>query len=360
MLYTQAAFVKSETRLRMRTLLLIVFLSCALLITSCNRSNISKTGSKTRVYVTNEASGELSVIDAGNNTVITTLPIGKRPRGIQISPDRKTAFIALSGSPFAGPGVDESKLPPADKTSDGIGLVDVQRNQLIKVLPGGSDPEQFAITPDGRTLYVANEDAGLASVVDIASGAILKSLPVGEEPEGVAIRPDGGVVYVTSESKSTVYVIDTSKQEIVTSFKVGRRPRAIAFLPDGSRAYVTSENESIISVVDAQKHVVLHTIPVPGEGVKLMGIVVSPDAKRLYVTSGRFRRVFAIDTATDQIVGSVEVGERPWGIAITPDGKTLYTANGPSNDVSIVDVATLSVVGRIKVGDRPWGVAILP
>ena len=352
MLYTHV-----ETRLRMRTLLLI---ACTLLITSCNHSGVSKTGSKTRLYVTNEASGELSVIDAANNTVIATLPIGKRPRGIQISPDRQTAFIALSGSPFAPPGVDESTLPPADKTSDGIGLVDVQRNQLIKVLPAGSDPEQFAITPDGRTLYVANEDAGVASVVDIGSGAIVKSLPVGEEPEGVAIRPDGGVVYVTSESKSTVYVIDTSKQEIVTSFKVGRRPRAIAFLPDGSRAYVTSENEPIISVVDAQKHVVLHTIPVPGDGVKLMGVVVAPDAKRLYVTSGRFRRVFAIDTATEQIVGSVEVGERPWGIAITPDGKTLYTANGPSNDVSIVDVGTLSVVGRIKVGDRPWGLAIVP
>jgi len=342
----------------MRIVLSIVFLTCALLIVSCNRSG--KTASSTRVYVTNEASGELSVINAADNTVIVTLPIGKRPRGIQISPDRKTTFIALSGSPFAGPGVNEENLPPPDRTSDGIGLVDVQRNQLIKVLPAGSDPEQFAITPDGRTLYVANEDAGLASVVDIDSGAILKSLTVGEEPEGVAIRPDGGVVYVTSESKSTVTVIDTHKQEIVTTFKVGRRPRAIAFLRDGSRAYVTSENEPIVTVVDAQKHVVLHTIAVPGDGVKLMGIVVAPDGKRLYVTSGRFRRVFAIDTATDRIVGSVEVGERPWGIAITPDGKSLYTANGPSNDVSVVDAATLSVVGRIKVGDRPWGVAIVP
>ena len=171
----------------MRILLLIVFLSCVLLILSCgDLSGVSKAGRKTRVYVTNEASGDLTVINAADNTVIATVPIGKRPRGIQISPDRQTVFIALSGSPFAGPEADKENLPPADKTADGIGLVDVQRNQLVKLLPAGSDPEQFAITPDGSMIYVANEDAGLASVLEIGTGTVLKSLPVGEEPEGVA------------------------------------------------------------------------------------------------------------------------------------------------------------------------------
>jgi YVTN family beta-propeller protein len=114
-----------------------------------------------------------------------------------------------------------------------------------------------------------------------------------------------------------------------------------------------------VAVIDVAKHKVLRTIRFEGEGVKPMGIAVAPDGKKIYVTTGRFRKVFAIDTATDQVVGSVEVGARPWGIAITPDGKTLYTANGPSNDVSVVDAATLQVTAKIKVSDRPWGVAIL-
>jgi DNA-binding beta-propeller fold protein YncE len=48
---------------------------------------------------------------------------------------------------------------------------------LLKRIPGGSDPEEFAVSPDGSKLYVANEDAGQASIVDIASGQIFKSLP---------------------------------------------------------------------------------------------------------------------------------------------------------------------------------------
>jgi YVTN family beta-propeller protein len=67
----------------------------------------------------------------------------------------------------------------------------------------------------------------------------------------------------------------------------------------------------------------------------------------------------AIDTATNEVVGSVEVGDRPWGTSLTADGRYLYTANGPSNDVSVVDTDTFSVIATVPAGERPWGVAIV-
>src|SRR5579885_774801 len=72
------------------------------------------------VYVSNEASGDLTVIDPVK-LESTTIPIGKRARGIHVTPDGKYIYIALSGSPLAPPGVDESTLPPPDKSADGIG-----------------------------------------------------------------------------------------------------------------------------------------------------------------------------------------------------------------------------------------------
>src|SRR5206468_8271456 len=77
-----------------------------------------------RVFVTIEASGDLTVIDAATQTVVATAPLGKRPRGIKVSPDRKSLYVALSGSPNAGPGVDPKTLPPPDRSADGIGEVD--------------------------------------------------------------------------------------------------------------------------------------------------------------------------------------------------------------------------------------------
>jgi YVTN family beta-propeller protein len=90
-----------------------------------------------------------------------------------------------------------------------------------------------------------------------------------------------------------------------------------------------------------------------------MGLALSPDATKLYVSTGRGRKVFTIDTATNKPLSSLEVGERPWGVAVSPDGTTLYTANGPAGDVSVVDLAANTVTRKIKAADRPWGVLTL-
>src|SRR2546422_735741 len=134
---------------------------------------------KVRVYVTNEASGDLTVIDASTQAVIATAPLGKRPRGIKASPDGKTLYVALSGSPSAPPGTDESKLPPPDRTADGIGVFDVRRNKLVRVLPSGTDPEQVDLSKEGSLLYVSKEDAATTSSVDLAAAAIRETPPRG-------------------------------------------------------------------------------------------------------------------------------------------------------------------------------------
>ena len=312
------------------------------------------------VYVTNEVSGDLSVIDPANHAVVAKVALGKRPRGIRASPDATQLYIALSGSPISPPGVDESTLPPPDRAADGIGVLDTKALTLRTILRGPSDPEQTAVSRDGRLLYIANEDTGKATVLEIGSGRTIAELEVGGEPEGVTTSTDGRFVYVTSEEEGQVSVIDTETNRLTKQFAVGARPRDSAFSPDGSRAYVTAENAGTVSVVDVSTHTVIATIRLAGQNVRPMGVVVSPDGERVYVTTGRGGTVVAIDTKTNKPVGSVVVGTRPWGLALSPDGTRLYTANGPSHDVSVVDTATLSVLTKVPVGRSPWGVAVVP
>ena len=321
-----------------------------------------------RIYITNEASGDLSIIGSGRHEVVATIKLGKRPRGIHASPDGKTIYVALSGSPMAPPGVDESKLPPPDRSADGIGVFDVETNRLVRVISSGNDPEEFDLSRDGKLLYVSNEDAARVSVVDIAAAKVIHELPVGEEPEGVTMSPDGSFVYVTSEDDGAIFVIDTAAAKVLKSFKVGSRPRDVAFLANGTKAYVTRENDAKVSVIDTAKHEPMGEIELSApEGdaksveapIKPMAVTLSPDGMKAYVSTGRGKRVFVIDTATDKVLSSFEVGPRPWGIGVSPDGKMLYSANGPSNDISVVDLSTERVIKRIKVSDRPWGVLVL-
>src|ERR1700761_5983819 len=147
--------------------------------------------SEPRIYVTNEVSGDLSIIDSGNYNVLATVPLGKRPRGIHASPDHKTIYVAVSGSPIAGPDVDESTLPPPDKSADGIAIFDVATNKVVRTIHGGSDPENFDVSQDGKQLYISNEDVSAVSILDTASGNIVKSCQMGAQPEGVQVTPDG-------------------------------------------------------------------------------------------------------------------------------------------------------------------------
>lgn len=338
-------------------LLAVTFLAAAACEPEADRE---PEGAGYRVYVTNESSGDLSILDPATRKELSRVALGKRPRGIMPSPDNRLLYIALSGSPIAAPGVDESSLPPADKSADGIAVFDVGSGKVTRVLRGISDPEQIAVSPDGRTLYVASEDTGRVMFMDSRTGAIRATLEVGGEPEGLATSPDGKLVYATSEEDSTIAVIDALQPQVLARVPVGKRPRTIAFSPSGNRAFVPGENDASISVIDVVSSKAVNRAAIGGESARPMAALVSPGGQDLFVTTGRGGTLVRLDAATLAPEGQVEVGERPWGAALSPDGRFVFTANGPSNDVAMVDSNAMRVVGRFQVGDRPWGVAVVP
>src|SRR6478609_8751650 len=193
------------------------------------------------VYVSAEGSGEIIVVDPELASVQARIPVGKRPRGLKLSRDGRYLYVALSGSPRGGPNIDETKLPPADRAADGIGVVDLVERKLIRTLPSGQDPESFDLSKDGKTLFVSNEETAELTVLDLESGKIARRVPVGKEPEGVSVRPDGQVVYVTSEQDSKVSAIDSATFAVLGEIQAGTRPRALAFSKDGSVAFISNE-----------------------------------------------------------------------------------------------------------------------
>ena len=203
------------------------------------------------VFVSNERSGDVSVIDGATDAVVATFKVGKRPRGIHAAPDGQRVFVTLSGSPRMAPGVDENRAP-ADKSADGLGVIDPVAHKLIDRWHVGSDPEQFAISKDGRFAIIANEDDASALIVDLGSGQSRGKIKVSEEPEGVGVNPRNGEVYVTCEEKGEVFAIDPGQQRVIAKIDTGGRPRSVVFLPDGSRAYAACENGGYIAVIDAK------------------------------------------------------------------------------------------------------------
>jgi YVTN family beta-propeller protein len=208
------------------------------------------------IFVSNERGNDLHVLSAGTNAVVATIAVGKRPRGMAVSPDRKMVYVALGDD-------------------DAVAQVEVATRMLRRTIPVGRDPEQVALSPDGKILYVSNEATSSATAVDLATGRSLFVGAVGTEPEGVGVTPDGRKLYVTGESTDDVTVLDARSGEILRTLKVGARPRWVAFSPDGLRAYITGEVGGDVSVLDVTTDKLTARISIANGQTKPDGVVAT-------------------------------------------------------------------------------------
>lgn len=334
------------------------------------------------VFVTNEDSGDVSVLDAARDAVVATVRVGKRPRGLRMSPDHRLLYVAVSGAPRQGPvrreevaaiparaAEREPTAAPArpaehepvrtahDPGADGIAVVDLARGEVVRRFAAGRDPDDFDVSPDGRTLYVSNEEAGQLTVLDAASGAVHATVRVGDGPEGVAVSRDGRFVYVACEGTNEIVVLEAASNAVVRRVPTGTRPHAVAFPVDGTRALVTAETSGTLDVLELPSHASARHVRLGAPVAHPTGVALAPNGEHAWVANGREGSVVEIDLARLEVTRRIHgVGTRPWGMALTPDGKKLYVAAGP--DVAVVDVASARVAKRIRVGDGPRGVVV--
>ena len=295
-------------------------------------------------YVSNEKSNTVSVIDTDKLVVVSTIKVGQRPRGIELTRDGKFVLVAVGDD-------------------DTIQMIDTATQEVVAVLPSGPDPELFTQDPTGKLLYVANENDNTVTIIDLERRVRLGEVQVGVEPEGMGISPDGRILVNTSETTNMAHFIDTQTRKIVANVLVDARPRFAEFKRDGSELWVSSEIGGTVSVIDPVKHAVTAKISfdIPGlrkEAVQAVGISITHDGKTGFVALGPATRIAVVNGMTHAVEKYLLVGQRVWHMAFTPDEKYLLTTNGISNDVSVIDVASLKVIKSIQVGELPWGIAI--
>ncbi|HEY9001013.1 MAG TPA: beta-propeller fold lactonase family protein [Mucilaginibacter sp.] len=123
-----------------------------------------------------------------------------------------------------------------------------------------------------------------------------------------------------------------------------------------SYAYVANSADNTVSIVNTATNTVIATLNV---GKYPTGVSVSPDGSRAYVTDQGDNTVSIINTITNKVIATIPVGLGPWGIAISPDGSKIFVANTNGNSVSVINATTGLVINTIPV-NGPWELAISP
>ena len=122
-------------------------------------------------------------------------------------------------------------------------------------------------------------------------------------------------------------------------------------------AYVPNGRSDNLSVINTTTNEIEYSVDL---GDDPEGVAITPDGKKVYVTNSYINTVSVIDTATNKVIAKVPVGGNPIGIAVSPDGKNVYVANEHTNNVSVIDTATDKVKYYLDVQTNPLGVAVTP
>ncbi len=277
------------------------------------------------------------------------------------------------------PAVHE-KLYISLETTDTVAVVDLATFKQIKTLKVGSHPHGQAAPKSQDKLYVASEVGGVVTLIDTIRDEVVKTFNVGfgTEPQNGAITPDGRFLYQPSYA-GYWQVFDTQKEEIVEYIHTLGIGHNTVMAPDGRFAYLlpiaggeghwkrpslglprTQPKE--VTVVDARTHKVVATIPT-GTGPRPG--TISADGKRLYMNVDDLLGFLIIDTEARKVVAKATmtltpdeqaVRSRSHGIAVANDAKEVWTNDVVHNVTSVFDVTVTppKEIARLPVGRQPY------
>jgi YVTN family beta-propeller protein len=123
-------------------------------------------------------------------------------------------------------------------------------------------------------------------------------------------------------------------------------------------AYVANHGDDNVSIIDTATNQVTGTVDV---GNHPLGVAVDPEGTRVYVSNqdGLNGSVSVITTGTNAVT-PVPVGDDPTGVAVKLPGTRVYVANRVAKTVSVIDTVSNAVIATVPVENNPLGVAVNP
>ena len=121
----------------------------------------------------------------------------------------------------------------------------------VTTIPVGKGPEALDLSPDGKELWTAHSRDGGVSIIDVAGKKVVATLGLGTKRSNrLKFTPDGKHVLITDLDAGDLLVLDAATRKEIQRVKLGKTPEGILMAKDGSRAYVCVAGDDRIAIVD--------------------------------------------------------------------------------------------------------------
>ncbi len=175
---------------------------------------------------------------------------------------------------------------------------------------------------------------------------------------GPSVAAAAPKAYVGLFKDDAVAVIDMAQNKVVGTIPVPKGPHGLVITPNGRKVYVSSDGASTVSVIDTGSDRVIATIEV---GANPHGLAVSGDGRRVLAMGWGTNRVLVIDTATDRVTGEVAVAQ-PHNGALSRDGSVAWVGSQQQGATALVrlDLTAGKETARVPLDKTPRGVEVTP
>lgn len=328
------------------------------------------------VYVANQASGKVTVVDAATDSIVAVVDFralgfsaNPKPHHIVVEPDGSYWYVSLVGD-NAVVKLDRRNrvVAKAETVTPGLLAIDLTSDRLystrsmsavnapariavinrlsmsveeVEVLI--SRPHGLAVAPDGKHVYAASLGTNQIAVYDAARERVgIIEVPGGDTSQvlvQLAVSPDGRTLVATSQLTGTLLVFDLAdavRPRLVQRVSTGDWPWLVTFTPDGAEVWVPNQRSNDVTVVDTKRWSVIATVK--GEFAQPDGIVISGDGTRVFVANHN----------TDHIMTSGGIN-----MAMPMSGETANPGR-----LIVIDAKKRAVVGRVDTAPDGAGLGV--
>ncbi|EJO28452.1 YVTN family beta-propeller repeat protein [Achromobacter marplatensis] len=303
---------------------------------------LSAAAASAPIFVLNSLDANVSIIDPVSYKELRRVPTGKEPHHLYLTPDEKSLMVA-------------------NATGNTITMMDPKTGDVQRTLTGIVDPYQLQFSPDMKWFVTA---ANRLDHIDIyawqpqekgAELKLVKRVPAGKTPSHIMIDKKSTTAYVTLQDSDQLIAIDLATQTPKWTVSVGKTPADVFLTPDQKTLLVALTGDSFVEAYDVSNGPAKLVKRIP-TAAGAHAFRAQGDKRHLFVSNRTANSISRIDMQTLTVTDTFAVPGGPDCMDMLADGKTLLVTSRWARKMTVVDLEQKKVVNQVSVGKSPHGV----
>jgi len=290
------------------------------------------------VFVLNSQDASVSVIDPVTWKETQRFHTGKEPHHLYLTPDEKSLIIA-------------------NALGDSLLFVDPKTAAVQRTVRGILDPYQLRFSPDMKWLVTVGNRLNHVDLYrwNGTDLTLSKRIPTGKTPSHVWIDSKSTTAYASMQESDELVAIDLATETIKWRTKTGSLPADVFGTPDDKLLLVGMTGGTGVEVYDVSTAIpkLVKTIPTgaAAHAFRSMG-----DKRHVLVSNRVANTISKIDFQALAVVDQFPAPGGPDCMDLSADGRYIYVASRWIKKLTVIDTTTRKVVRQVSVGKSPHGV----